>query len=99
MDTDQIQVAQQFVDELIGLGVLRQPPADRIVLSNAPLIVVEKPGQPGEWRCVADMLRGGQNECIGSDPCILPQAPHILDQLYTGGWSMVRGVGPLQVLS
>jgi hypothetical protein len=49
--------------------------------------VVPKEGQPGEWRVIADMLRGGQNECMGNDPVFLPRTAHILDQMYTGGYS------------
>jgi len=89
MTEDQLATAAEFVDELIGLGALRLPPAERAVLLTAPLFVVPKPGQPGQWRCIADMLRGGQNENIGPDPVYLPRAGHILDQLYSGGWSAV----------
>ena len=46
-----------------------------------------KEGQPGEWRVIADMLRGGQNEFMGNDPVFLPMTAHILDQMYTGGYS------------
>jgi hypothetical protein len=89
MTPEQLKTAAEFVDELIGLGVLRLPPEERAVLLTAPLFVVPKPGQPGQWRCIADMLRGGQNENIGPDPVYLPRAGHILDQLYFGGWSAV----------
>ena len=89
MDDEQLVAAGEFVDELIALGVLRLPPADRKTLLNAPLFVVPKPGQPGEWRCIADMLRGGQNMCLGNDPTILPRANDILTGMYYGGYSCV----------
>ena len=57
--------------------------------SNAPLFTVPKPGQPGQWRCIADMKSGGQNYHIGKDPVHLPEATRILEQLYMGGWSAV----------
>ena len=50
------------------------------------MFVVPKLGQPGQWRVIADMLRGGQNSCIGADPVILPRITHIMDQMYEGGF-------------
>ena len=38
---------------------------------------------------IADMLRGDQNECIAGDPVFLPRISHILDQLYSKGYSAV----------
>jgi hypothetical protein len=38
---------------------------------------------------IADMLRGGQNECIAGDPVILPRITHILDQMFSRGYSVV----------
>ena len=32
---------------------------------------------------------GGQNDCIGADPCFLPRTSHILEEMYTGGFSAV----------
>lgn len=60
MNEEQLKVAGEIVDELISLGVLQLPPKDRKTLANATLFVVPKPGQPGQLRCIADMLRGGQ---------------------------------------
>jgi hypothetical protein len=89
MTPEQCRVAGEFVDELKELGVLRPPEEGEVVLSSAPLFCVPKEGQPGEWRVIADMLRGGQNDCIGSDPVFLPRVTHILDSLYEGGYSAV----------
>ena len=89
MDDDQRDVAVEFVEELMELGVLCTLPAGEEVLTTAPLFCVPKEGQPGEWRVIADMLRGGQNSCIGSDPVVLPRVTHVMDSLYTGGWSAV----------
>ena len=68
MDAEQLAVAEEFCDELISLGILRPG----TVNTNGPLFVVPKEGQPGQWRIISDMLRGGQNSCIGSDPVYLP---------------------------
>jgi hypothetical protein len=38
---------------------------------------------------IADMLRGGQNECIAGDPVFLTRISHILDQMHAGGYSAV----------
>lgn len=93
MSEEELKVAEDFVDELVALGVLR-PPADDHgepidVVTNAPLFTVPKPGQPGQYRCIADMLKGGQNASVGSDPVVLPRASHILDELYYGGYSAI----------
>jgi hypothetical protein len=49
------------------------------MLANAPLFTVAKAGQLGQWRIIADMKNGGQNEHIGKDPTHLPQAHDILE--------------------
>lgn len=87
MDPEQLEVASKFVDELVTLGVLVE--ATEPLTANGPLFLVPKPGQPGEWRCISDMKRGGQNACMGKDPTYLPRAPDILPRMYTGGFSAV----------
>ena len=87
LDPDQLEVCIKFVEELKGLGVL--VPATRPLRRVCPLFVVPKPGQPGEWRCIADMRRGGQNEYCSADPIWLPSTRDILPHLYRGGWSAV----------
>ena len=84
---EQIEVVCTFVDELQELGVLR--PATRPLKRVCPIFVVPKPGQPGQWRCIADMKRGGQNGCCGLDPIYLPSSRDILPHLYHGGWSAI----------
>jgi hypothetical protein len=59
------------------------------VKTNSPIFCLLKPGQPGQWRVLADMKKGLQNEAIGSDPTSFPKTTHILEQLYTGGFSAV----------
>jgi hypothetical protein len=89
MDANMTQAAADFVDELLTLGVVRDIDEGQRVLTTAPLFVVPKEGQEGQWRVIADMLRGGQNECVGQDPVFLPRVSHMLDQMYTGGYSAV----------
>jgi hypothetical protein len=89
MDEEQLDVAAAFVNELLDLGIVLEPAEGEEVLSNSPLFTVPKEGQEGQWRVIADMLRGGQNECIGSDPVVLPRSSHILDLMYEGGYSAV----------
>jgi hypothetical protein len=84
---EQLEVVCLFVDELQALGVIR--PATRPLRRVCPLFVVPKPGQPGQWRCIADMKRGGQNGCCGLDPIFLPSSRDILPSLYDGGWSAI----------
>jgi hypothetical protein len=91
MDAKQLQVGADFVDELLELKVLGalEGKNDLEILLNAPLFIVPKEGQEGQWRVIADMLRGGQNMCIGNDPVILPRISHIIDLMYEGGYSAV----------
>jgi hypothetical protein len=56
MDDEQQAVAGSFVDELIDLGITGLAPGGRSTLLNAPLFVVAKEGQPGEWCVITDML-------------------------------------------
>ena len=89
VDDEPLDVAAAFVDELLDLGIVLEPSEGEEVLSNSPLFTVPKEGQEGQWRVIADMLRCGQNECIGADPVVLPRSSHILDQMYKGGCSAV----------
>jgi hypothetical protein len=83
-------VAGEFANELITLGVLLAPETapDKVVV-NAPLFCLPKPGQPGQWRVLADMMLGCQNEDIGSDPTTFPHSDVILSQMCSGGHSAV----------
>ena len=89
MTPEQSQIAGEFVDELVALQVLQEPPPNRPTECNAPLFLVPKEGQPGQWRCIANLLDGGQNSVVGNDPVFLPRVSHILSQMYTGGYSAV----------
>jgi hypothetical protein len=84
---EQTQAAGEFVEELLDLWVVRTPQESREILTTAPLFVVPKEGQEGEWQMKADMSMGGQNECIAGDPVCFPWTPHILDQMCWEGCS------------
>ena len=89
MDEEQRRVATQFVDELVEINAVGVPPADRPIRTTTPLFCVPKPGQPGEWRVIADMKAGGQNDAVGADPVYLPRVSHILDEMYAGGYTAI----------
>ena len=86
MTPKQLETAEKFVDKLISLRVLVSQQEENI-LNNFPLFLVPKPRQPGEWRCIADGRRGGQNDVCLSDPLHLLQPQDILPRLYPGGYS------------
>jgi hypothetical protein len=86
-DDIDIEVAGKFVDELMSLGVLLLATED--LKANCPLFCVDKAGQPGEKRCIADCKRGGQNKCSGQDPCFLIRSNDVLPQLYPGGYTAI----------
>jgi hypothetical protein len=83
-EQEQVDIAAKFIDELWVIGVFELIPEDCEMRANCPLFAVAKPGQPGEWRIIADMKNGGQNAHIGKDPVHLPRAWGILEQLYAG---------------
>jgi hypothetical protein len=95
MDEQGLKAAAQFVDELLSLGAVATEEEGYRVLATAPLFLVDKPGQPGQYRVIADMLRGGQNACIGNDPVVLTGSSHILDRLYRGGYSAVADMAKM----
>jgi hypothetical protein len=89
MTEEQANIAAEFIDELWQIGVFELIPDECEMKANAPLFTVAKAGQPGQWRVIADMKNGGQNDHIGKDPVHLPKAGGILEKLYTGGWSAI----------
>ena len=89
MTDEQLEVAIQFTDELVKLGVLRLPPSPAEIKAITPLFCLPKPGQPGEWRVLGDMKLGGQNEAIGKDPVYLNRPDTVLPHMYSGGYSAV----------
>ena len=89
MTPEQLRVAAQFVDELLDIGAVGPAPTGDQPVTNTPLFCVEKPHQENEWRVIADCKAGGQNEHIGGDPVYLNRPLHILEQMYSGGYTAV----------
>ena len=87
MNDEELATAITFVDELISLGVLEEEPSPENVVNNCSLFLVPKPGQPGQYRCIADMKKGGQNKVVGPDPVQMTSPGDILPRLYPGGYS------------
>jgi hypothetical protein len=85
---EQVTIAMEFIEELVGLGVLVRVKTGKMV-TNGPIFCLPKPGQPGQWRVLSDMRRGGQNAVVGPDPTVFPKSGVILDQLYPEGFSVV----------
>jgi hypothetical protein len=89
MTPEQLIIAGDLIDELVDLGVLEPKSADKPVVANAPLLTVEKEGQPGQWRVITNMKKGRQYKSIGSDPTVFPRSDVILLQLHSGSISAV----------
>ena len=83
MVAEHMEIATDFIDELWWIGLFELVPEGCELLANAPLFTMPKPGQPGQWCCIADMKSGGQNEHIGKDPVHLLQARWIVWSSYT----------------
>jgi hypothetical protein len=86
---EQVEITAEFIDELQAIGVFEPIPDGVEMQANCPLFAVAKPGQPGQWRIIADMKNEGQNAHIGKDPVHLPRAKGILEKLYNGGWTAI----------
>ena len=82
-----LEAAIAFTDELVELGVLSLAKGHHEVVNNFPLFFIEKLGQPGQYRGIADGKAGGQNDVCVGDPCQMTSPEHILPHLYTNGWS------------
>jgi hypothetical protein len=89
MTPEETAVAAEFVDELIGLGIIISLPAHQEMKATTPLFTLEKLAQPGEFRVLANMKEGGQNAFVAKDPVHLYNASDILTRMYSGGWSAV----------
>jgi hypothetical protein len=76
MDEQQLEVASQFVDELVGLGVLVE--ATEPLQANGPLFLVPKPGQPGPmpaWARTRLIYRASRTSFQGSTLVDIRQWP------------------------
>jgi hypothetical protein len=81
------KIACDFVDELGRLGVVG--PTTEQILNNCPIFTVPKPGQPDQYRCIADGKRGNINDACAADPVQMSCPDDILPFLYPEGFSAV----------
>jgi hypothetical protein len=89
MTESQLTIAVAFVTEMISLGVLALVPHGVLLMNVCPLFLVAKPGQPDQWRCIADMKKGHQNKSCAADPVHMTFPEDIPPQMYPGGFSSV----------
>jgi hypothetical protein len=68
MTESQLTIAVAFVTELISLGILVLVPHGVLLVKVCPLFLFAKPGQPDQWRCIADTKKGHQNQSCAADP-------------------------------
>jgi hypothetical protein len=84
MNECHLKIAVAFVTELISLWVLALVPHGVLLLNACPLFLVAKPGQPDQWRCIADMKKGHQNQSCAADPVHMTCTEDILPHMYPG---------------
>jgi hypothetical protein len=89
MTESQLAIAVAFVTELVSLGVLALVPQGVLLMNACPLFLVAKPGQPDQWRCIADMKKGHKNKSCASDPVHMTCPEDILPRMYPVGFSSV----------
>jgi hypothetical protein len=81
MNESRLTIAVAFVTELISLGVLALLPHGVLLVNVCPLLLVAKPGQPYQWRCIADMKKGNQNKSCAADPVHMACTEDILPRM------------------
>jgi hypothetical protein len=89
MDEDQTRIASTFVDELISLGTLLGLFPEGHIKAFGPMFSLEKAGQPGQWRILANFKAGGQNQSVGKDTVFFNRVDNLLPYLYSDGYSAV----------
>jgi hypothetical protein len=68
MTESQLTIAVAFVTELISLGALALVPHGVLIMNVCTLFLVAKPGQPDQWRCIADVKKVHQMKACAADP-------------------------------
>jgi hypothetical protein len=89
MTESQLIIEVAFVTELISLGVLALVPYGVLPMNVFPLFLVAKPGQPYQWRCIADMKKGHQHQSCAAYAVHMTCPEDILPRVYPGGVSSV----------
>jgi hypothetical protein len=89
MTESRFTIAVAFVTELISLGVLALVPHGVLLMNVCPLFLVTKPGEPDQWRCIAGIKKGHQNQLCAAYPVYMTFPEDILPWMYPGGFSSV----------
>jgi hypothetical protein len=89
MTESKLTISVAFVTDLISLGVLALVPQGVLLMNVCPLLLVTNPGQPDQWRCIADMKKGHQHKSCAADPVHMTCPEDILPRMYPGGFSSV----------
>jgi hypothetical protein len=89
MTESQLAIAVVFVTELISLGFLALVPQGVLLMNACPLFLVAKPGQPDQWRCIAETKKGHQNKSCAANSVHMACPEDILPRMYPGGFSSV----------
>jgi hypothetical protein len=89
MTESHLAIAVTFVTEIISLRVLALIPHGVLLMNVCPLFLVATPGQPDQWRCIADMNKVHQHQSCASDPVHMNFPEDILPRMYPGGFSSV----------
>jgi hypothetical protein len=89
MTESQLAIAFAFVTELISLGVLALVPHGVLLMNVCPLFLVAKPGQPDQWRYIADIKNGHQKKSCAADLIHMTCPEDILPRMYPGGFFSV----------
>jgi hypothetical protein len=84
MTESKLKIAVAFVTELIIFGALALVPHGVLLLNMCPLFLIAKPGQSDQWRCLADMKKGHQNQSCAEDPVHTTCTEDILLPTYPG---------------
>jgi hypothetical protein len=89
MTESQLTIAVAFVTELISIGDLALVPHGVLLMNVCPLFLVAKPGQPCQWRCIAYMKKGHQNQSCAADLVHTTCPEDILPRMYPGDFSSI----------
>jgi hypothetical protein len=82
MTESQLTISVAFVTELINLGVLALVPLGVLLMNVSPLVLVSKPGQPDQWRYIADLKKVHQNQSCAADPVHMTCPEDIIPRMY-----------------
>jgi hypothetical protein len=89
MTDSQLQITVAFVTEVISIGIVALATRGILLLNARPLFLMDNPGQPYQWRHIADMNKGRQKQSCALDPVHITCPENILLRMYPEGFSAV----------